>query len=692
MKSKEILSLSPGDVNTKTADILAHLFEEKDIINIQFSSMESGTLSKRGQLATLLMTKDVTLDKYKFLNPATFKKVEGVPNTKNKGKITTRCNDNVKARRYMVLEMDDKDEAKVERFTQFAMTMATFAPLVMALDTGNKSLHFWFDTEGATATQRKLFWQHACLHGADPRLAVKSQIARMPNVSAEREGRGPQKVLYYDPKGANYPEELWNAKAFQEFLNQARQLDYYYYGEKGGERYITRDDEGRFFSMNRTSTLVDLAKKGFPRTAADGEACSPAEDTLNTIQRTRSLTAVVSACAGRHSGYYEENGQRFVVTSSPKFIKPRKGQWLTIKKFLKGFMRDEEQYEHHNSLLAALVKDVYNDGNRVAGFAQIQMPHYCGPANSGKSLHKDFLLTPLMGGRQSNLDPHFKANPDTHNSEIVGAEVGFLDDTAVLSTAYQARQEHTERIKSMVVGGGLDLRAMFADRLNVKCLVRPFRFMNEEAQTLATLPLLDDGAEDKWVLYWTQRLNDHWPECEQPGWFEMVVHKFEQERPAFLHYLLYEHEPLAVDKCPLGRYPVRSYKNPDILNLLAEGSVENYLLYRLDSDCKHVLFGDAFDDGADLTPWRGSSDTLYDLIAATGSAAVQRRFQKVVPNPKVMASLLRQLEKDTNRVVYSTRCDTIPNQIDKKRYWQITPPEAPEVEPTTEFEGFDDLM
>ena len=175
--------------------------------------------------------------------------------------------------------MDDKDEGKVERFTNFAYTMAAFAPLVMAVETGGKSIHFWFDTKAGNANPKniKQFFAQACLHGADSRLAVKSQIARMPNVSAEKEGRGRLRVIYYDAAGDNWPKEPWDLSAFEAFLTESKQLDYYYNGNEG-EAYYTRDDSGRWYKINRTSMLVELAKKGHRKQIADGEVVTPAED------------------------------------------------------------------------------------------------------------------------------------------------------------------------------------------------------------------------------------------------------------------------------------------------------------------------------------------------------------------------------------------------------------------------------
>ena len=235
--STVLVEESPGKLATPAAEIIQRLFQPDDIINIQRGALEVGTLVVNKDLPEFLREQGCPLEEFKFLNPATFKKVGGVPNTKHpKQKVSTRCNDNVQARNWMVLEYDpdkNKDEstklAEMERFNTFAFDMAQFAPLVMALDTGGKSTHFWFDASGVKPAIRRGFFNLACLHGADPRLAVKSQIARMPNVPSAGDGRGPQKVIYYDPAGDKTPDG-WDLRGFENYIQENKQLEYYYNG------------------------------------------------------------------------------------------------------------------------------------------------------------------------------------------------------------------------------------------------------------------------------------------------------------------------------------------------------------------------------------------------------------------------------------------------------------------------------
>ena len=694
LPKKELRTISPEHTGTKPIELLKGLFNPKDIICIQKTAMEQGTLCRMEKLEAFLAENNTLLSDYKYLNPAIFKTVRGVEKLRKGEKyLSTRCNENVKRRDYMVLECDAEDIGKAERFNDFAIQMSQFAPLVMAIDSGGKSIHYWFDATDANKTVVDQFFIQACLHGADKRLNVRSQIARMPNVGPSDDKRGPQTLLYKDFEGKKHPDKGWDLPGLETHLTGAKRLNYYY---AKGDNYYTQNLAGEWIVMNRASALVDLSKKGYRKTVnkESGEPCTPAESILNEVQHNKSLTGVVKACAGRHSGYYEENGEKFLVLSSPNIIKPVKGSFTCIEKFLKGFLRnDEDQYSHFLSIMQGILIAFLNDGKKTSLFdKQCQMIHLCGPANSGKSLFKDQILTPLLGGRQSKADAFFKRDPDTHNIDIFSAEVMFLDDTPVLSSVYKERQDHGERVKSITVGGGIGgARAMYTDRLTVKSFNKPFRFLNEEPLTLSTLPLLDAGVEDKWVLYRTQDLNIAWPQSNLPGWAEATINNFKKELPAFIYYLLNTHVKLEAHNCPKGRYYVNSYKHKDIIEDIRADSAEQQLMHRIDNDCFNELFTDVFNPEEKAKEWKGTIDSLYDILCTSGSKPLQDSFKRRTPNSNILAARLNVLEKENERVIYSSRSKDYPEKENGLRYWIIKPriikqdPEVKEYNPLDEF-------
>lgn len=679
MPVRDILDVSPEKVSVPALQIVKSLFDETDIVNIQIKSTHFGTLVKVLDLEAFLEKHNAPLERFKFLNPATFKKVEGVPNTKDGGKLSTRCNDNVKSRDWMVLEMDSRDESMVERFNAFAMEMANFAPLSMVVDTGNKSLHYWFNAKKVKPRIKKEFFNIACIHGADKRMAVKSQIARMPNTPAAEEGRGAQRVVYYDPDGKAWPKpgdcSTWNLKEFEETIKHAKQLDYYYY-PAGSFAYWTRDNSERWIKLTQGSLMNHLALVGIRKTLLEGEVLSPAELKMVEIQKYRGLEAVMRGASGRHAGYYEENGQRFLVQKSPVIVKARKREFPRIAEFVGAFLgNDELQIAVFLGWLRQAMLDLRNDGKRRGKFTPAQMLHLIGAPNSGKTLILNLIIKNCLGGRSASADPLFRLHAAEHNAEMFEAELLVLDDSPVLEANYHFRQMFGERIKTFTVGMGGAYRGMHQDRITAPPWWRFVRCMNNEPQTLATLPPLDEGVEDKLIFLLTTPLSDWCVEHEIPGWYDKMKFAIEDELPGFIHYLLEEFELPKEAKDPKNRYPVISYKHPNITDEIHEGSPEHYIMYRFEGDLRHVMFGELLTDGEEESDWKGSSDELYEILLNTGTRTQQNRFLKVVPSPKIFLTLLRNLEKTTDKVIYSQRSPDHPNKINGKYYWIVSPPD-----------------
>lgn len=672
-----IAESSPGHLNVSALDAIGRLFGPDDIINMQETALAAGPLVKVSDLENFLAKHQCGLDDFKFLNPAVFKKLEGVANPLHpKRKITQRCNENVKARRWVVLEMDSKEDAKLERFNTFALCMAQYAPLVLAVDTGNKSIHFWFDADGVKPPIRRGFFALACLHGADPRLAVKSQIARMPNVSSGGEGRGPQKVLYWDPREERIE---WDLKGFSEFIHKNRQLDYFYNSDNG--KYYTRDNLESWVTMDRTSVRSHLGEKGYRDTKLEGENVSEVDRVINSFQLDKNVEAVLQSASGRHAGVYEENGHRVIVKKSPVFIKARRGEWATVREFLEGLLGHEpQQLEIFFGWLADAIRKLRNDGRRRAVWGPAQMVHIIGPANSGKTLLLKDILAPAFADRIASADPLFKRFPDLHNPDTFGCELLYLDDSPVLEVDYKFRQEFAERIKTHTVGVGGGLRAMHQGRLNVRPWWRFIRLMNMEPGTLATLPPLDGGVEDK-LIYLRGEAMELGPlaeEMKKPGWYERIQKRIADEMPAFLHFLLEEFELPEDCKDPEHRFPVASFKSNELLEEIAQGSLENYIAHRINNEGHANLFEteSPFDEEGEtvLSHWEGTADTLYDILSTVGTRASQLRFAKACPSPRVLLSQLRNLEKtNPKRFGYSKRLADFPNKKKGAEYWVLWP-------------------
>jgi hypothetical protein len=156
------------------------------------------------------------LSQRSFIVPNRMTKLEGI--NKN-GKPSTRCRDNTGSREYLVVECDfskfNKDGRNptlwkpwIEGWEEAGLSvddacasillhLHQFAPLVLAVHSGGKSLHGWFPCRGVKESVLKLFMDYAVVNGADPKTWGPEQLVRMPGGTRANGNR--QEVLFYDP-------------------------------------------------------------------------------------------------------------------------------------------------------------------------------------------------------------------------------------------------------------------------------------------------------------------------------------------------------------------------------------------------------------------------------------------------------------------------------------------------------------
>lgn len=118
------------------------------------------------------------------------------------GRPSARCQNNVLARRYLVAEFDDASLGKRGQ-AQLVTALAEMAPLVMAVDSGGKSVHAWFDVEAMTRQDQARFFAVACVLGADPTRWDICGWVRMPGgLRVRPDGtRVRQRVLFFRAGG-----------------------------------------------------------------------------------------------------------------------------------------------------------------------------------------------------------------------------------------------------------------------------------------------------------------------------------------------------------------------------------------------------------------------------------------------------------------------------------------------------------
>jgi hypothetical protein len=97
-------------------------------------------------------------------------------------------------RRYLVVE---QDRGPTDEQAAILLHLAEYAPLVLAVHSGGKSVHGWFACRDESETTIRNFFEYAVTLGADPALWTRSQFARMPD--GRRDNGARQTVYHFDP-------------------------------------------------------------------------------------------------------------------------------------------------------------------------------------------------------------------------------------------------------------------------------------------------------------------------------------------------------------------------------------------------------------------------------------------------------------------------------------------------------------
>lgn len=113
---------------------------------------------------------------------------------KSDGKLSEHTLDNTGPRTYLVTEFD---QGTPDEQAALLWHLGDFAPLVMVLSSGGKSLHGWFNCNGTTEETQLRFFKYAVSLGADPATWLRSQFVRMPMGWRHDKNRR-QTVLFFD--------------------------------------------------------------------------------------------------------------------------------------------------------------------------------------------------------------------------------------------------------------------------------------------------------------------------------------------------------------------------------------------------------------------------------------------------------------------------------------------------------------
>lgn len=186
----DLSDLSPVQFDMpSTLHILNLLFPNNPLICVGKTSMEFWTkpISEFGH----------TVEQMQLIVPSPMSKPLGKIQDPKPGGPTESAHskDNTGERRFAVVEFDTGSS---DEHAALLWHLADYAPFVMAVHSGGKSLHGWFFVAGEPKDRVFRFYRYAVWLGADRATHLKSQFVRMPG--GQRKTGVRQPVYYFNPQ------------------------------------------------------------------------------------------------------------------------------------------------------------------------------------------------------------------------------------------------------------------------------------------------------------------------------------------------------------------------------------------------------------------------------------------------------------------------------------------------------------
>ena len=172
------------DSEVHTEEIVDRLFPGNPLLCCGKSNREFDTRPRedwRGQLGELAL-----------IVPSPMNSITG---TTKEGRESKHTLNNTGSRRFLIVEFDT---ATADDHAGLLLHLASYGPMVLAVHSGNKSLHGWFYCAGQPEDRLYRFMRYAVSLGADSRLWTRCQFCRMPDGTRENGRR--QTVFYFNPQ------------------------------------------------------------------------------------------------------------------------------------------------------------------------------------------------------------------------------------------------------------------------------------------------------------------------------------------------------------------------------------------------------------------------------------------------------------------------------------------------------------
>ena len=364
-----------------------------------------------------------------------------------------------------------------------------------------------------------------------------------------------------------------------EVVVEKRPLPKIYYAGRGG--YAIEHD-GKFIPLTCATAVAQhlkpyLGKKG----DYDAALCEI---------RVKNFVSYIGPVAGIAPGLHasEDMDAPFLVTSGPKIIEARAGEFP----FISAFLEDLFGFEEQNLAATAWLRQARR--NLVAGKRRpLPAVALVGAKECGKSLFIE-LARRVLGGRSANGLRALNGSTN-FNADALGAELLVIDDE-IASRDPRARIALGQGIKKQLFAGSVRVEGKYRDAVTMRPIHAVILAVNSEPENMMVLPALDDSLEDKISLFLCNRAR--LDGLDSP---DEISERLNAEIPAFIHHLESTSHP---ERLHNRRTGVAAWHNPELFERLKGMEIEERFR-ELVAQCSKVSF-QITTGGA----WRGSAAEL----------------------------------------------------------------------------------
>lgn len=363
-----------------------------------------------------------------------------------------------------------------------------------------------------------------------------------------------------------------------------------------GQSYWRKEDDGAFGKLCREDARLHLNEAGLSK---KGDP-SPCDEALHGLQKRNRVDYAGPLC-GRPAGLHWENGLKVLATRGPNFIEGIAGKCPTITALIDNLLgRDavDPATLTQAALLVAWLKLRRTALRKHKEHRPGQVLALVGPADCGKSLLQDAIITPALGGRCA--DPGlFFTGQTTFNADLWSSEHLALSDKSLDLDGAQ-RSKLRNELKRAVAAPDYPLHPKSRDAHTFRPVWAITLSSNDDPEAASNLPALDESFADKIIYLKCYAPPKPFYDAKDANGRADFAARLRAELPAFLEEVDRFTIPPELLK---ARFGITEWHHPDILDLLDAGDplrqIEDVLAAWLESwppqtESREIPTGDLF--------------------------------------------------------------------------------------------------